>query len=135
MRQVVRQKAGTVKLDLTQGDVVKGLHHFWSGGWIDLAKHTSLKRGNVLFFVDDSKLNMQKIFGECTWANVATNQRSALGAGAFNRARKFVQENPSRSVVALGDWGSLSRITIFAERELLGERLDQVLDHARWYEA
>ncbi|HEY0588529.1 MAG TPA: hypothetical protein VGD52_20510 [Pseudoduganella sp.] len=135
LRHIAKASRGsTVKLDLAQGDIIDGLTQFWAGGWTSTAGSRSLKRGIVLFFIDDAKLPMSEVFSQCTWAGVLSNQRSALGASAFARAQRDVRKGPSHSAIALSDRGTLSRITIFAEGALLGRYIEQILRHAKWYD-
>lgn len=134
LRHIAKASRGTVKLDLAQGDIIDGLTRFWAGGWTSTAGSRSLKRGIVLFSIDDAKLPMSEVFSQCTWAGVLSNQRSALGASAFARALNDVREAPSHSTIALSDRGTLSRITIFSQGLLLERYIEQTLRHAKWYD-
>ncbi len=122
--RLLAKKGAIFEIRLENRDsLVTEFPDFWAGSLFDVATKRYYNRGNVLFLLDDNKIDFEKLFAGFAMVDVVTNL-SSLGRSLCNRARKYAADHCDMTAVALINDTSL---VFFPGSEVIDARLEQAI--------
>ena len=119
------KKGSSYEIKLENRDaVVHEFPDFWAGSLYDLAGNRHYGSGEVLFLIDDKKLDFEHLFSCFAQLYVVTNLPTGLGRSLLNRAMKYRVDHSDMTAIALY---SGTNFFVFPGNDVMKVRLEQAI--------
>ena len=105
-----------------RNSVINEFPDFWSGSLYDVAGQQRYRRGDVLFLLEEGKLNFEKLFSCFVQVYLVGRVSKEVSRSLYNRAMKHTADHPAATVVAL--YGG-TKLAVFPGTDVISARFEK----------